>query len=101
MIKKWSVFKRVITVRLAHISQILLMDLKKSNYCSTSRILNNWLKQRFYIAIERLFLSFLILNTVLHFLMIINTWRFHLLNRQGVGLEWFMSFPFPYKGLLV
>ena len=36
----------------------LLMDLKKSNYCFTSCILVNWLKQRFYIAIERrLFLN--------------------------------------------
>ena len=29
------------------------MDLKKPNYCFTSCILVDWVKQRFYIAIER------------------------------------------------
>ena len=33
--------------------------------------------------------------------MIMNTWQFHLLNWQGVGPLWVISFSFVYTGLLV
>ena len=49
-------------------------------------ILVNYLKQRSYIAIRKIILkwSFLILNTILYFLMLINIWQFHLsLTRNG------------------
>ena len=79
------------------------MDLKQSNYCFTSCKLVNWVKQRFYIAIKKTILKwyFVILNTFLHFLMITNTWQFHLLNWQGVGPVWVICFSSVYTGLLV
>ena len=67
------------------------MDLKSK---SKSCILANLLKTEIFLAIRKiaLKLSFLILNTILYFLMLMNTSRFHLLNWQGVG----QSRPSPF-----
>ena len=44
--------------------------------------------------------SFFILNTISYFLMLMNTWQFHLLNWQGVGPVWTILVSFVYTGLL-
>ena len=80
-IKKWLRLKRIVTVRLAYISK--------------SCILVKCLKQRSYIAIKKkiiLKLSFLILNTILYFLLLMNTWQFNLSNWQEVVLVWAICF---------
>ena len=89
-IKKWLRLKRIVTVRLAYISK--------------SCILVKCLKQRSYIAIKKkiiLKLSFLILNTILYFLLLMNTWQFNLSNWQEVVLIWAISVSFVYIGILV
>ena len=45
--------------------------------------------------------SFLILNTVFYFLMITNTWQFHLSKYQGLCTMWIISISFAYVELLV
>ena len=55
-----------------------------------------------YIAIRKkiiLKLSFLILNTILYFLMLMNSWQFHLSNWQVMGLVLAIS-VFVYTRLL-
>ena len=57
-----------------------------------------------YIAIRRKMIlkwSFLILHTILYFLMLMKTWQFKLLNSQGVGPVWTISVSFVYTGLLI
>ena len=54
----------------------------------------NLLKTEALLAIRKIFLklSFLLLNIILYFLTLLNTWQFHVLNWQGVGPVWAISF---------
>ena len=83
VIQKWLRFKKVITVRLAYKSCILV----------------NCLKQRSYIAIRKNISrkqSFLIINTISYFLVLVITWQFHLPIWQGVGPSPFLLFTKDY-----
>ena len=44
---------------------------------------------------------FLILNTILHLLMLMNTWQFYLSNWQRVGPVWAIPISFVYTGFHV
>ena len=63
------------------------------------------LKQRSYIVIRRKIIhkwSFLILNTILYFLMLMSNWQFHLSDlAKGVGFICAISISFVCTGLLV
>ena len=65
-------------------------------------ILVNCLKQGSHIAITKKIIlewSFLILNTILYFSMLMNIWQFHLSSWQRMGFMWAIP-VFVYTGLL-
>ena len=51
-----------------------------------------------FIAIRKkiILIIFLILNTIFYFLMLMNTWQFHLSKWQRLGPMWAISISFAY-----